>query len=162
MKRTLFILALVCSITLAFAQKQKVAVYVIDEQYGLADYVSAAMVDAMVHNSNYMALERTDAFHKAMTKEHEYQRTGNVDESQIASLGMQFGTPLVCVIKIGTVADKYFMQARLLDAETAVVKNSTKAIIFTLEDVENAASKVVTQLLTENHDSRSIQGAFGN
>ncbi len=162
MKRILFIVTLICCATILFAQKQKVAIYVADGDYGLADYISAAMVDAMVHNSNYIALERTEAFQKVMNKEHEYQRTGNIDDAQIAVLGKQFGTPLVCVIKVGRMLDNYFMQAKLLDVETAMVKNTTSPIIFTADNITSSVTQMVTQLLTENHNSRSIQGAFGN
>ena len=80
---------------------------------------------------------------------------------QIARLGKQFGTKYVCVVKIGTLVDKYFMQARLLDVETAGIINTTKALVFTLDDVEDISTKVVTQLLGENRDTRTIQGAFG-
>ncbi len=170
MKNTLLLLILLSCPVLTMGQNArtassdnptKVAVYVDDEQIGLADFVSAAMVDAFVHNSGYIALERTDSFLKAINKEHEYQRTGMTDDEQIARLGKQFGTKYVCVVKIGTLVDKYFMQARLLDVETAGIINTTKALVFTLDDVEDISTKVVTQLLGENRDTRTIQGAFG-
>lgn len=143
------------------SKQTKVAVYVADEGYGLADYVSAAMVDAFVHNSKYMAVERTADFLRAINAEHEYQRTGMVDDEQIARLGKQFGTKLVCVVKVGKMMDKFFMQARLLDVESASIKNTTKAFVFAPEDIEDTCTKVVAQLLGENRDERTIQSAFG-
>lgn len=137
-----------------------VAVYVIDGDLGMADYVSASVVDALVHNGDYTAVERTAEFLGKINSEQEYQRTGMTEEEQIASLGKQFGAKLVCVVKIGTMTDKYFMQARLLDVETAHITNSTKAFVFSLDDVEMACSEMVSQLLTENSNDRSIQGAF--
>jgi hypothetical protein len=165
-KIIILLLALIC-VSMAFGQTkkqspQKIAVYVTDdEQSGVGSYAAAAMVDAITHNSNYTAVERTAEFLRAINSEHEYQRSGMIADEQIARLGKQFGTKLVCVIKIGTVVNKYFIQARLLEVETASIKNSTKAITFLLDDVEDACTTVITQLLTENQDTRTIHSAFG-
>jgi hypothetical protein len=141
--------------------RQKVAVYVTGgEEEGLDEYIGAYLVDAITHNSGYTAVERTADFLKALNKEHDYQRSGMVDDEQIARLGKQFGTKLVCVVKIGKVADKSFVQARLLEVETATVKNSTKPFTFTIDDVADVCVSVATQLLTENKDSRTIQSVF--
>jgi hypothetical protein len=164
MKRVLILLLGVMSASMVLGQtkQQKVAVYVTGgEEEGLSEYVGAYIVDAIAHNSGYTAVERTADFLKVLSNEHEHQRTGNVDDSQIAKLGKQLGTKLVCVVKIGKVGDKQFMQARLLDVETATVLNSTKPFTFSLDDVENVCVSVTTRLLTEDKDSRTIQGAFG-
>lgn len=142
--------------------QQKVAIYIVEEDScGLANYVSAAVIDAFVHNSNYAAVERTAEFLKAINTEHDYQRRGMIDEEQIAKLGKQFGTKLVCVVKIGKVVDKYFMQSRLIDVETTNIQNSTKPLIFRLDNTEEVCLRMVTQLLTEDRDSRTIQSVFG-
>ena len=159
-------LAILCAST-AFGQKsqtqpKKVAVYVSGgEEEGFGEFVGAYLVDAITYNDGYTAVERTAEFLKALNKEHEYQRSGMVDDEQIAKLGKQFGTKLVCMVKIGNVNDKSFVQARLLEVETATVRNSTKPFLFTLDDLEEVCVSVATQLLTENKDSRTIQSAFG-
>ncbi|MDR0940878.1 MAG: hypothetical protein LBM68_01490 [Bacteroidales bacterium] len=166
MKKTLIcMLALLCA-GIAFGQAknspQKIVVYVSGgEADGIGDYAGAFLVDAITHNGGYSAVERTADFLQAINKEQEYQRTGMVDDEHIARLGKQFGSKLVCVVKISTVKDKYFIQARLLDAETALVTNSTKPFLFTLEDLENVCNSIATQLLTEQSGSRTIQSAFG-
>jgi hypothetical protein len=163
MKKILILMLAVMSAGIVWGQtkQQNVAVYVTgEEEKGLNEYVGAYLVDAITHNSGYTAVERTAEFLKALDKEHEYQRTGNVDDAQIAKLGKQFGTKLVCVVKIGKIGNKQFVQARLLDVETATVRNSTKPFTFSLDDLESVCVSVATQLLTENKDSRTIQSVF--
>ncbi|MDR3328317.1 MAG: hypothetical protein LBT04_09470 [Prevotellaceae bacterium] len=169
MRKTVILILAFCTISAGVAfgqskkqQQQKVAVYVTGgEEEGLGEFVGAYLVDAITHNSGYSAVERTAEFLKAMNKEHEHQRSGNVDDEQIAKLGKQFGTKLVCVVKIGKIADKQFVQARLLDVETAAVRNSTKPFTFTLDDLEDVCVSVATQLLIQTKSTRTIQGVFG-
>jgi hypothetical protein len=163
MKRIVILLLAVMSASAVWGQtqKQKVAVYVTGgEEEGLSEFVGAYLVDAITHNSGYTAVERTPEFLKALNMEHEHQRSGHVDDAQIAKLGKQFGTKLVCVVKIGKVGDKQFVQARLIDVETATVRNSTKPFTFSLDDLGDVCVSVATQLLTENKDSRTIQSVF--
>jgi hypothetical protein len=166
MKRIAILILALCALSAGttYGQskpQQKVAVYVTGgEDAGLGEFVGAYLVDAITHNSGYSAVERTAEFLKALNSEHDHQRSGNVDDAQIAKLGKQFGTKLVCVVKIGKIADKQFVQARLLDVETAAVRNSTKPFTFTLDDLEAVCVSVATQLLTENKDSRTIQSVF--
>jgi hypothetical protein len=170
MKKLLILPFALCAISLnvAFGQgakgqnTKKVAVYVTGgEEDGLGEFVGAYLVDAITHNSGYTAVERTADFLKALTSEHEHQRSGSVDDEQLAKLGKQLGTKLVCVVKIGKVSGKNFVQARLLDVEAATVKNSTKPFTFSLDDLEEVCVSVATQLLAENKDGRTIQSVFG-
>jgi hypothetical protein len=163
MKKLIILSLAIMSASVVFGQsaQQKVAVYVAGgEEEGLNEFIGAYIVDAITHNSAYTAVERTAEFLKGLNSEHDYQRSGMVDDQHIARLGKQFGTKLVCVVKIGKLAEKYFVQARLLDVESATVKNSTKPFTFTLENVESVCVSVATQLLTENKDSRTIQSVF--
>ena len=166
MKKVVFFVLVVLCANTAFGQKsqtqpKKVAVYITgEEEDGLGEFVAAYLVNAITHNDGYTAVERTAEFLKVLNKEQEYQRTGMVDDEQIAKLGKQFGTKLVCVVKIGNVNDKPFIQARLLEAETATVRNSTKPFLFTLDDLEDVCASVAIQLLTENKNTRSIQSVF--
>ncbi|MDR3351129.1 MAG: hypothetical protein LBN98_05770 [Prevotellaceae bacterium] len=165
MKKILFILLAIMSTGVVCGQ-QKVAIYVTGgEEEGLSEFVGAYLVDAITHNSGYTAIERTAEFLKALNSEHEYQRSGMTDDEQIAKLGKQFGTKLVCVVKcvvkIGKVFDKQFVQARLLEVETAMVRNSTKPFTFSLDTLEDVCVSVANQLLAENSDSRTIQSVFG-
>lgn len=170
MKNIYFIIAFCCLPLFATAQvnpkehsddSTKIAVYVDDDNMGLADFVSATFVDAFVHNSNFIALERTDDFLKAVNSEHQYQRSGMIDDQQIARLGKQSGTKYVCIVRIGVLNDEYFMMARLLDVETANIVNSTSPSCFSFDELKDVCIKIVTQLLSANNSKRTIQDAFG-
>ncbi|MDR1341092.1 MAG: hypothetical protein LBK58_13710, partial [Prevotellaceae bacterium] len=75
------------------APKQlKVAVYVTSEDtIKFGGFAGDYLVDAIVRSGKYTAVERTYDFLKELDSEHEYQRTGSVDDEQISKLGKQFG-----------------------------------------------------------------------
>jgi hypothetical protein len=165
MRKYLIILWIVVTASAVFGQnkpQKKVAVYVTGgEKDGWSEFVGAYLVDAITHNSSYSAVERTKDFLKTLNEEYGYQRSDNVDDDQIARLGRQFDSKLVCVVKIGKVANRPFVQARLIDVETATVCNSTKPFLFSLDNMDYVCVSVATQLLTENKNSRTIQSLFG-
>jgi hypothetical protein len=136
----------------AFAQdskKQKVAVYVTGaKEEGTNEFVGAYLVDAIVQSSDYIAVERTSDFLKELSKEQGYQQSGAVDDDQISRLGKQFGVQLVCIAKIANMGNKQFVSARLIDVETATVKNSTKPFTFAGSEIETICVNVVTQLFS--------------
>lgn len=130
------------------AQQQKVAVYVTSSDKGTGDFIGAYLVNAITSSSNYVAVERTADFLKELKKEQVYQRTGSVEVDQISRLGKQFGVDLVCVASVGAMGSKQFVSARLIDVETATVKNSTKPVIFTLDDVDKSCAAVAISLIS--------------
>ena len=127
----------------------KVAVYVTGaEGDGINEFIGAYLVDAIVNGSNYLAVERTADFIRELNKEQEYQRTGSVNDDQISQLGQQFGVQLVCVAKVGKVGHRQFVSARLIDVETATVKNSTKPVLFTMDDIDKSCAAVAVSLVS--------------
>lgn len=120
LKSTLLIILSTLSIT-AIAQKPKVAVYVTGDE-DIRNIVGNRLVDGLAHNGKYTAVERTASFLKALSAEHGYQRSGEVDDSQIAELGKQFGVQYVCVASIATVwGDEKYFAAHIIDVQTAEV-----------------------------------------
>jgi len=153
-KLTILLLAVLCA-GMVFGQQQKVAVYVTGAtEEGVNDFIGAYLVDAIVNSTNYQAVERTADFLKELNKEQSYQRTGAVDDDQISKLGKQFGVQLVCVAKIGKMGDKQFVSARLVDVETGTVKNSTKPVIFTMDDVDKSCAAVAISLISSESDMK--------
>jgi hypothetical protein len=152
MKNLLFVILATASILyagFAFGQQQKVAVYVTGaEEEGLNEFMGAYLVDAIVNSSNYQAVERTSDFIKELNKEQDYQRTGAVNDNQISELGRQFGVQLVCVAKIGKMGNRQFVSARLIDVETATVKNSTKPVLFVMENIDKSCAAIAVSLIT--------------
>ncbi|GHT03850.1 hypothetical protein AGMMS49525_09560 [Bacteroidia bacterium] len=161
MKKILFIsLALCCTIA-ALGQngkpkrqaqpekvKPKVAVYVTsdEESASLSGFVGDYLVDAIVRSGKYTAIERTYDFLNALANEQEYQRTGAVDDNQISKLGKQFGVALVCVVKVGTLKEDYYLSARVIDVETATVTKSSKPFPFSMDDLSDVCEDVTKQM----------------
>jgi hypothetical protein len=99
-----------------------------------------------VRSGKYTAVERTYDFLKELDNEHEYQRTGSVDDEQISKLGRQFGVSLVCVVKVSAMNKEYYLSARLIDVETATVTKSAKPVTFIAENLSEACEDVTKQL----------------
>lgn len=145
MKKLFAILLLVLPFAL-FAQT-KVAVYVTATETVPKEtkkIIGSEVVAAFVATKEYNAIERTTEFLNEITKEQDYQRGGNVDDSQICELGRQFGVDLVCVTDITKFQDKFYVQARLIDVEKAIVL-ATAREIAQLEDLD-AIMKLASNL----------------
>jgi hypothetical protein len=125
----------------------KVAVYITGEDTtNLKGFAGDYLTDAIVRSGKYTAVERTYDFLKELDSEHEYQRTGSVDDEQISKLGRQFGVSLVCVVKVSAMNKEYYLSARLIDVETATVIKSAKPITFITENLSEACEEVTKQL----------------
>jgi hypothetical protein len=125
----------------------KVAVYVTGgDTTNLTGFAGDYLVDAIVRSGKYTAVERTYDFLKELDNEHEYQRTGSVDDEQISKLGRQFGVSLVCVVKVSSMNTAYYLSARLIDVETATVAKSAKPVTFTVDSLPEACEEVTKQL----------------
>lgn len=119
-----------------FAQT-KVAIYVTSTDNVPREtkkIVGSEIVSAFVSTAQYSAIERTSEFLAGISTEQDYQRGGNVDDTQICELGRQFGVDLVCVTDITTYGGDYYLQARLIDVEKAIVL-ATAREISKLEDL---------------------------
>jgi tetratricopeptide (TPR) repeat protein len=153
MRKILILLLALISASAVYSQtQQQVAVYVTGgEEDGINEFIGAYLVTAIVKSSNYTAVERTADFLRELNKEQDYQRTGNVQDSQILELGHQFGVQLVCVAQVGKVGKevtRQFISVRLIDVETVTVKSSTKPLIFTIENIEESCATVATMVLS--------------
>lgn len=118
----IFITMLMLSVTLC-AQK-KVAVYVTGKDDGINKVLGDKLVEAFVKNGKYIAVERTSGFLAELKKEQNYQRTGEVTDSEISELGKQFGVEYVCVADIYDVYSEKYVSARLIDVESVEIINS--------------------------------------
>ena len=130
---------------LAIAQNQKkVAVYVMGEDAGINKVLGSKLVSAIVSNGKYTAVERTEAFLAQLGKEPNYQRTGNVDDSELSRLGKQFGVQYICVAAVTNAFNEKYLSARLIDVESAQVllTSSLSEPIRSLSDIVYAANTV--------------------
>ena len=154
--KKLFILMMFCLPIAAMAQ-QKVAVYVtsnsneVDE--AAKQIIGTELVSAIIKTNQYDAVERTADFLSQISTEQGYQRSGNVDDNQISALGKQFGVDYVCVANLVVYSgNTYYIQARLIDVETATV-HSVARETSSLNDIDEmilASSKVASKLFNVN------------
>ena len=153
MKRLFVIFCLI--IPFVLSAQTKVAVYVTATETvpkATKKVIGSEVVAAFVATKEYNAIERTTEFLNEITKEQDYQRAGNVDDGQICELGRQFGVDLVCVTDITKFQDKFYVQARLIDVEKAIVL-ATAREISQLEDLDaimKLASNLAHSLITSD------------
>ncbi len=109
------------------AERQKAATYVTgDGTAAQKKVIGNKLVEAIIERSNqYSAVERTDAFLAMLSKEHSYQRSGAVDNTQIAKLGLQMGVQAVVVAEVSLLEDSVYLAARIVDVKTAEIVKAT-------------------------------------
>ncbi|GHT72820.1 hypothetical protein FACS189456_2380 [Bacteroidia bacterium] len=139
--------------------KQKVAVYVTGgAEAGDNDMLGAQLTDAITASQNYVAVERTADFLQQLKKEQNYQRTGNVDDDQIAKLGQQSGARYVCVAELMAVQKgNYFVTARLIEVEKASVVGTADGAepVTDLPTLKTVSKKVADLLLKDVAKNKS-------
>lgn len=131
-----------------FAQK-KVAVYVTGND-PVNEIIGNRLVDGLAKNGKYIAVERSASFLKSLSKEHNYERNGAVDDNQIAELGRQFGVQYVCVASVLNVwRNEKYITARIIDAESAevVASGSSNGSITSNTELLNAMNSLSESLL---------------
>ncbi len=127
------LMSLVCVFAafMASAQpvKKKVAVYVTgsDVDNAIKKVLGAKIVTSITSSGEFAAVERTSEFLAALSKESDYQTSGEVRDSQIAKLGQKFGVKYVVVADVSEAFDELFVAARLINVETGLVEKAFDA-----------------------------------
>lgn len=109
--------------------KKAVAVYVTnndDVDDGYKKIISNTIISSLTKSSSYRVLERMTEFLRAIQSDRDYNTSGEVKESQIASIGKQFGAKFVLVIDVSEVSDYLFIAARMINVETGTIVASTQ------------------------------------
>lgn len=152
--KKMILMVITCLITvLAHAQsKEKVALYVIgDITESIQKVVSSKATTRISRSNRYIAVERTEDFLNALSKEQDYQVSGEVSDDQIAQLGVRFGVRYVAVFEVNLIEETCFMAARLIDVESGLVIKSvdTSRQIKNIEDWINITNNVCYRLVSE-------------
>ena len=149
MKKNFLVILLLILTLSAFAQQKKVAVYVTGEDASLNKVVASKLVAAIARSEDYSVVERSAEFQAALLSEHSYERTGEVEENEIARIGKQYGVSQVCVANVFQVFGEQYISARIIDVESAQVVRtaSSSGSVQTLTDLMNAASGLATDLV---------------
>lgn len=138
-------------------QKKKVALYVSgdDIDSGKLKVISARLGTAITSSNNFALVETNADFLAQLEKEIGRQTGGDVRDSQIVKLGQQFGVKYVVVATVSEAFDEYFIAARIINVETALVEKAYDAY----GPAENL-SQVVK--LTQDVANGLLQGLSGN
>jgi hypothetical protein len=115
----------------ATANMPKMAVYVADasnrgrkESGTLYSYTLEALFDRSRKLGNFRVVERSDAFTRQIDREQNTQRSGHIDDGQIARLGKQYGIEKIVIASIERFQSDYNVSARLVNVETASVEKA--------------------------------------
>jgi len=124
--------------------------------------IEAKVQEAFVKDGRYTAITRDEAVLNQIDKEHIYQRSGAVDDKQIAELGKVSGAKYICTVKSSQVLESFILEASLVDIETAGIigVGSTPCDLVTLGDLVAASGELVRQLLNPNSAGKS--GGYGS
>ena len=143
------LLTLLWFIPFSIVAQTKVAVYVVESSVdeGIKKIIGSEMVSAIVANKEYQAVERTPVFLEQLSKEQ------NVDEDQqISQIGKQIGVDDVCVVDITSFQSSYYIQARLLEVNEAVVLATAREIssLSNIDDIVSTTERIASKLIGED------------
>ena len=77
-------------------------------------------------NADFRVVERSDAFTRQIDREQGTQRSGHIDDNQIARLGRQYGIQRILVANIDYTMNTYNISSRLVNIETASVEKASQ------------------------------------
>lgn len=105
------------------------------------------LADAIASTNGYEALERVDM--ESILGEHNFHRSGLVDENQIAKLGEMTGANYVLVSEVAPIGnDKIVVAAKLIDVETTTLFRTANTVSgMDAESIENACTDVAAKLI---------------
>ena len=138
----------------AAAKSKKVAVYV-EGRINKDDksIVSSAVLARMSGNKDYTPFERNEAFIKALTREQDYQLSGEVPEKEIREVGERLGVDYVLAVNVVINRDDIcHMAAKLINLETGEIEKTVNLNReYTDSSVLTAlANNVAYRLLNKN------------
>jgi hypothetical protein len=163
MRKILILMLVIMSAGIAYGsygyEKEKVAIYTIDNsEQNIVEFVEIFLINAIVKRGTFIAVERTTDFLKELSKEQDYQHSGNVDDNKISRLGKQFGVQFVCTVKIGKIGAQLFISARLIEVETVSLKSMTRPVRFNFNEIEKSCETIVALLFDERRVSGLTSG----
>ena len=124
MKKFLFLCYIILSFEISAQQKPHVAIYMTGSD-PVNEIASNRLMSDLINSGSYLPIERSGDFLAAVSRELSYERSGEVDDDQIAALGKQFGLQYVCVVSAMDVwqSEKY-ISAHIIDVNSAAVLGS--------------------------------------
>lgn len=137
MKRILLFLAVAAMAMTSMAQEKVAILETVDKAgnipYGIKLLLRSSLTTAISNTPGYEGYDRVDM--ASIAGEQEFQRTGNVSDTQIKQIGVAAGAKYVLVAEAAKYDDvRIIITAKLLDVETFGVKSSAVQITGTSAD----------------------------
>jgi hypothetical protein len=154
MKKALIILlSLICFA--AAQERQKVAVYMAGEEskeiQGMHKIIGAELAKAISGSGKFSAIDRTAQILAQLSSEHKFQRSGAVDDKQIAALGKQFGIEYLCIAEITTIkGGAHYVDVRLVNgvtAENAAMATAHSADLWDVREMVGISRQLAQELI---------------
>ena len=154
MKKAAMLLVLFAAVAaMAQAPKQSVAVYMAGTEpaavKGAQKVLGAELAKALAKSGKYTAVDRTAEVIKVLSAAEIFRKDGAIDVDKAKRVGKQLGAQVVCVAEISEVMSSYFLEARLVNVETAEVSNvgSMYGNMTGADDVVRISQAVAMDLL---------------
>ncbi len=94
------------------------------------DVLYSCMLEALLARSRqlgtFKVIERSDAFTRQIDREQTTQRSGHIDDDQIARLGKQYGIGNILVASMDYAMNTYIISSRIINVETANVEKASE------------------------------------
>ena len=139
---------------------KKVAVYIAkNDDNSIGKVLGDKLVEGFTKSGRYVAIERTNSFLSQLNKEQKYQHTGEVDDSELSRLGIQFGVQYICVADYSEVYGEIFISARLIDVETAEVVNTCEVsgVINNMKTCVKKTNEIASELSKGTLAERAVE-----
>lgn len=118
------VVMMLISLTVFAQEKVKIAIYMTGND-PINEIASNRLMSDLISSGKYRPIERSAAFLAAISKEQSYERSGEVDDDQIAALGKQFGLQYIIVVSVIDVwSSEKYISAHIIDVNSAVVTGS--------------------------------------
>lgn len=146
--------ALLLSFVSSAQESPKIAVLVYGTNSGVNEFIQNEIITAFSDDGTYTVCERQDEFIALINKEHSFQQSGMVDDSDILQMGKKLGAEYVCCFKmLELVFGEQPVSARILSVEKGKVIRSVQwsGEMKSMNDVR-AACKEICRKMTRSND----------
>lgn len=113
--------------------------------------------------SEFQVLTRTDV--DAMLKEHGFQQTGMVDDSQRKQVGIMTGAQYICVSTVTKDGTQLYIESYLVDIETGVMTNPATQFANVQNNdystLQEPCNRLAKEMLGELSDHKKSPGVTG-
>ncbi len=166
MKRKIFILLILLGLSIDINSqensKNKVAIYVTGEVESVyKEIIGNKLVSHITQSNEYVAVERSSEFQNIIGQEHNFQRSGIVDDMQIIELGKQLGVRYVIGVNASKLFDEIYLAIRQLDILTGEILSTVEvsAVVNSRESLQMLSINACDYLLYD-YSKVSVSGGI--